>query len=191
MLYACCALPRSGKSTFANFWVMHHPNRAIVSGDAIRLALTGQRYNPSAEGMVESTRNLMIKSLLLRNATVLHDGTNTTLHSVGTLEKIAKNTNEKLTWIIFETPPDICKDRAIKTKQEDLICVIDRMMMEFPSTRKYLIDKYSGKDGPVKLDENTVNAKIIHDFDGDVCLCVDNNGKISRRRTNLIRIIHR
>lgn len=58
VLHIMVGLPRSGKSTVAK--AMGHP---IVSPDAIRLALHGERFLQQAEPMVWTLSRLMVESL--------------------------------------------------------------------------------------------------------------------------------
>lgn len=49
-LHFTIGLPRSGKSTFCREWVRSGVARTIIEADAIRIALTGHRFNTNAEG---------------------------------------------------------------------------------------------------------------------------------------------
>lgn len=141
-LYFMIGLPRSGKSTLANRWIkekclyilngkiqldysgVEHPvPRIVVCGDYIRLALTGNRYNSLTEDYVSAIKYTMIRALMLQGYDVLVDGTHTTKNSILKLLSIDKNAE----LLYVETTPEECKNRAIKTGQDDLIPVINRM----------------------------------------------------------------
>ena len=122
-LYFTIGLSRSGKSTFAAKWQQEKSDvpRVVVCADKIRLTL-GNRYNSAVEQYVFAIKHTMIKTLLM-DYEVLVDGTHTTKKSIIELLKINIDA-----WPIFiDTSPEECKKRAIDTKQEDLIPVIDRM----------------------------------------------------------------
>ena len=122
-LFFMISLPRAGKSTFAKDWVTRQPMRVVVCGDTIRLALHGQRYNPLAETIVFGMQHVFIRSLLNDGYEVLFDDTNSSRISIQRLLEIDPNA----TPIFINTPVDVCKERAIKTGQLDLIKVIDRI----------------------------------------------------------------
>lgn len=123
MLYFTIGCARSGKSTYCDEWVKAAPNRAIVCADNIRLALHGQRYQSLAEPMVHAIKDVMIRSLLARGIDVIIDGTHTTEQSIKAVLQADKNAVA----IVFDTPANVCKERARATGQEDLYKVIDRM----------------------------------------------------------------
>ena len=73
-LIAMVGLPRSGKSTWAK--KAGHP---IVSPDAIRLALHGQRFISEAEPFVWAIAKAMVRALFLAgHSAVILDATNNT-----------------------------------------------------------------------------------------------------------------
>jgi len=147
-LYFLVGMARSGKSTIANNWSRYLCNitnnqltnnypsiemssstlnyitpRVVVCGDDIRLALHGQRFNRLAEGIIEEIKYITIRALLHRGYDILVDGTNTTLTSIKKLLYIDKTAD----FYIVDTPLKICIDRAVDTKQCDLVPIIHRM----------------------------------------------------------------
>lgn len=138
-LYAMIGVARSGKSTIAEQWknnkidivnYTYYPTnnlllmpRVVVCADQIRLALHGERYIEKAEVFVHAIKNIMIISLLNSGHDVLVDGTHTTESSIKELLRIDVDCE----FCIIKTPIDICIERAIKTNQEDLIPIINRM----------------------------------------------------------------
>src|SRR3990167_9078457 len=90
-LYVTIGLPRSGKSTYCKQWAMRTPRRTIVSGDSIRLAMTGQRFNYNIEPFVNATKLVMTKSLLLNGFDVIVDETCTTEKSIREMLQIYKH----------------------------------------------------------------------------------------------------
>ena len=123
LLVAMQGLPRSGKSTIAR-QLSQQIGAPIVSRDAIRLALTGQRYVELAEPIVKATSLLMIRALFhAGHVTVICDETN--------YSRAARDALKSPEWstVFYEvsTPPELCKVRAKNTGQEDLIPVIDMM----------------------------------------------------------------
>ena len=65
------------------------------------------------------------------------------------LSEIAKEYEVPIIWIMFETPLDECIRRAVATNQEDLIEPLKRMEEQRKESSLYLINKYSGIDGPL------------------------------------------
>jgi hypothetical protein len=140
-LHVLIGLPRSGKSTYANKWIREivpRP-RAIVSGDDIRQALTGERYNSHSEIYVQAIKKTSIEAQLLRGHDVIVDGTHTTWNSLRVLLKI----DPEAEFIFyppeivdgFDTSSDVfwahvdeCRARAISSGQSDLLPVISRMI---------------------------------------------------------------
>ena len=191
-LYCTHGLPRSGKTTFTRQWKMREPNRVVVSGDDIRLAIFGQRFNPKIEDYVQAVKKTMISALLLSDTDVMHEGTNTTMKSIKEMESIAKEYGVPLVWIMFETPIDECIRRAIATNQEDLIEPIKRMDEQRKESAEYLIKKYSD-DGHWIMGKNSA----IVDFCGyrtgndKTAISITNRcGDQGTKITSLIKVVY-
>ena len=116
-------LPRSGKSTWSR--QQGHP---VVNPDSIRLAVTGQRFVPSAEPIVWMVVKYMVASLFLAgHETVILDATSVT-HARRD-QFLSKDWEPYVK--VFDTPPTVCKERALATGQPDLLPVIDQMHREW------------------------------------------------------------
>jgi predicted kinase len=122
-LICMCGLPRSGKSTIArkladaNGW-------PVVSGDAIRLALHGQRFALAAEPMVRALKILMIRALFIAGQrTIISDDT----HYSREARDAAKSADWDTVFYPVDTPVEVCVARAYDTSQEDLEPVIRSM----------------------------------------------------------------
>lgn len=116
-------LPRSGKSTLTRKLARYY-GCPIVNADSVRLALHGQRFQGLAESMVFAIREIMVRALFnAGHDVVLYDETNYSRHARDRMR------SDQWRTVFFEvdTPPDVCKQRAIDTNQADLIPVIDRM----------------------------------------------------------------
>ena len=116
-------LPRSGKSTVSSRYATEHTNTIVLSADSIRLAISGQRFNPEIEHIVDSISETMIKTLLIQGQDVIYDDTNSTPKNIRRLFML----DPDAVYYYVSTPADICKNRAIHTNQSDLIPVIDRI----------------------------------------------------------------
>lgn len=119
-------LPRCGKST----WVTEHmrrTNAVVVNPDAIRLALTGQRFVLEAEPQVWAIARMMVRALFLAgHETVILDSTNT--YRARRDEWLAEWKDKvNVVYVLFHTAVETCKTRAINSEQVDLLPVIDRM----------------------------------------------------------------
>ncbi len=123
VLIVTVGLPRSGKST----WTRKQPF-PVVSPDAVRLTLHGQRFWAGAEKMVWALVPMVVRVLFASgNPTVVLDATNVTRW-----ERDQWQSDEWVT--VFhhvDTPPAECCKRAIATGQEDLVEVIANMAAKF------------------------------------------------------------
>ena len=113
-------LPRSGKTT----WVLRHTNSPIVSPDAVRLALHGQRFAAPAEEFVWACCRVMVRALFLAGHNhVIVDATNVT-------EKRRREWESPEWKVELEhlfTPAAECIRRARAESDADIIPVIERM----------------------------------------------------------------
>ena len=98
-----------------------HP-RIVVCDDAIRLAITGDRFNFLAESQVYALKYGMIRTMMEQGYEVMVDDTHTTATSIQRLVEI----NLNATFMLIDTDVDECIQRAKDTKQEDLVGVIHR-----------------------------------------------------------------
>jgi tRNA uridine 5-carbamoylmethylation protein Kti12 len=126
-LIAMMGLPRSGKSTIARD-LSKKIGAPIVSRDALRLAVHGQRYEATAEPLIKTLDIYMIRALFeAGHETVICDETN--------YSQAARNHLKDSKWetVFYEvkTSPETCKYRAINTNQLDLISVIDEMFTRY------------------------------------------------------------
>jgi predicted kinase len=117
-----CAPARAGKSTFARTWEQESVKRVVVNADTIRLVF-GHRYNGYIEDFVWVVNDIIIKKYLKMGYEVMSDETCTTRQSIQRLFKLDIKAG---VFFVF-TSPEVCKERAKSTNQEDLYPVIDRM----------------------------------------------------------------
>jgi predicted kinase len=121
-LIAMVGLPRSGKSTWAK--KAGHP---IVSPDAIRLALHGQRFAAEAEPFVWAIAKAMVRSLFLAgHAAVVLDACNNTRKR----RDEWKSKDWELVFKVIDITADTCLNRAIAEGDEYIIETIKRMSAE-------------------------------------------------------------
>jgi predicted kinase len=117
-------LPRSGKSTLARDFSERY-GAPVVSGDAIRLALHGQRYAAIAEPMVRAIKRIMVQALFhAGHKIVISDDT----HYSREARDYMKSDQWMTRFAEVNTSADICKARAVDTNQLDLLPVIDMMV---------------------------------------------------------------
>jgi predicted kinase len=127
MLICTVGLPRSGKSTWAQ-QAARQLRAAIVSPDAIRLAIHGQKFLASAEPLVWATAKIMVRSAFLAgHRTVVLDATNVT--------RARRDEWRSKDWStyfrFFEADRCECMCRAVREGDLALLPVIERMAAEF------------------------------------------------------------
>lgn len=127
-LYVMVALPRSGKTTYVK---KHFKGIPVVSADQLRLLIHGKRYVAEQEPKVWWVRNIMLKALMEQGLDVVVDQTNITKKRRAPLVKLAEEYGYRAIAVMLKTDVDTCKERAIKTHQEDLIPVIEDFAQEF------------------------------------------------------------
>lgn len=149
-LYFTIGCPRSGKSTLANEWARNAPMRVVVASDDIRLALTGQRYEPLAETIVFGMKHVMIRSLLSRGYDVMVDGTHSSKISLERLFEIDINAIP----LYVDTDSLTCCDRALDCGHLDLPDSINRI--EGNLIKLGFRDIYT-------VDVNNINVPVIID----------------------------
>lgn len=127
-------LPRSGKTTWSKAQRL-----PIISKDAIRLALHGERYDAWVEPMVSGLTPMFVDALFQAgHDTIILDECNVT--PAHRDKWVNRGYDVKIK--VMETSPDVCKERAILTKQEDLIPVIDSMWEALDTSDIKLEDLY-------------------------------------------------
>lgn len=118
--------PRCGKST----WCVDS-GLPIVSSDAIRLALFGSLWSEAHEHLMLPLAKTMVHALFhAGHERVIWDSVNITR----ALRSFWQPTPELLwrrTYKIFNTTPEVCKQRADDTDRSYLKAVIDRMRAQF------------------------------------------------------------
>lgn len=118
-------LPYSGKSTRAR-QMAEQDGTPIVSPDAIRFALTGQRFQPLAEPFVWATAKLMVRALFeAGHRLVILDATNTT--------RKRRDEWRDAQWhrsiYVIETPVSECLARAERSGDGEIRPIIERMAL--------------------------------------------------------------
>ena len=121
----CVGLPRSGKSTWAR-----EQGLPIVSADAVRLAMHGKRFDKAFEPAVWTFVYMMADALFRAGCPeIIVDETSVTKERRDKWRQ--KFPDAEVEIKVFDTPIHVCLQRAIDTKQEDLIPVIYRMAEEW------------------------------------------------------------
>lgn len=127
LLIAMVGLPRSGKSTLAT-QLRNLYGYPVVSRDALRLTMTGQRYVAPLEPMVKAISRYMIEALFrVGHQTVICDETN---YSKAAREAL-QDDMWRVQFYVVPTAKEVCQARAIETNQPDLVPVIEAMAARY------------------------------------------------------------
>jgi predicted kinase len=129
-----CGLPRCGKST----WVKNNKKlEVVISADDLRYIVYNQRFWAEGEALMWSIRSIMLKYLMQQGIDIIIDETNTTKGRRMPILKMAKQYGYYVIGNVIEGyTPDMCKERAIREGQNDLIPIIDRMAEQFELPEK-------------------------------------------------------
>jgi predicted kinase len=127
-------LPRCGKST----WIKNHrTNEVVISADDLRYIVYNQRFWNDGEALMWSIRSMMLKYLMQQGIDIIIDETNTTKARRAPILKMAKHYGYHIIGNVVEGhTPDMCKERAIREGQNDLIPIIDMMAEQFEMPEK-------------------------------------------------------
>lgn len=111
-LYILIGIPNSGKSTYADNFLLKHPNIIVIATDEIRNQLTGTyEFSLKSNKSVFDIAKKMINEALVQGFDVVFDATNTNKRYRKTIINIAKRNNAKTIAVVFKTPLGICLDR--------------------------------------------------------------------------------
>src|SRR6185437_8740334 len=100
----------------------------IVCPDAIRLALHGQRYLPSAEPLVWQIAQWMVRSLFhAGHPAVLVDATHTTRQR----RDFWKDASWRRVFVVLDTSKEECLRRAQAEGDTEIVAVIERMAAQW------------------------------------------------------------
>ncbi len=130
-LIVTVGLPRSGKSTWCKKTRVQL-RCPIVCPDAVRLAVTGQRFVRESEPTVWMVVQYMVRALFeAGHPCVILDATNTTKDRRKFWLNEARlgyyNGDTAVHFVVFETDAEECKRRAIADGMADLVPIIDSM----------------------------------------------------------------
>jgi predicted kinase len=124
LLVVLVGLPRAGKSTWAR-----KQGYPVVSRDAIRLAIHGQRYVQQAEHFVTATSKAMVRALFgAGHAVVILDGCN---QSRKRRDEWVRPTEWLTAYKLFDVAREVCVERAREKKDAEIVPVIERMAAEW------------------------------------------------------------
>lgn len=115
-------LARCGKTTFAEKWQKENPKGIVLEQDEFRNGVYGTRFRLEGEELVRASLITAVRALLPRYDLLVVD-THTGYWNVRQLLTISPTAKA----VIFHTPLEVCKHRAIETGQIDLLNSLDRM----------------------------------------------------------------
>jgi len=129
-------LPRSGKSTWCSYRMKTTP---VVSPDAIRMALGCYPFVQEREPEVWESARVMVASLFIAgHSLVIVDATN--LRKVKRIwwSNALDVPDLKVSCVVFKSDKDECIRRALETKQDYLVPVIEMMSegIDWPDPKK-------------------------------------------------------
>lgn len=146
-------LPRSGKST----WALKQ-ECPVVAGDAIREAIFGKLWWPPGEHQVMMTARTMVRSLFfVGHNKVIFDSINVTRQA----RRFWLPTDDcvwELESIVFSTPFKTCIQRAIESKQEYLLPVIEACAEHWDDPSR---DNFDGQTKDAWCENDFLAGKIV------------------------------
>lgn len=136
-LHLMVGLPRSGKSTYCEFYKGKIP---IVSADRTRLLVYGEKFWDAGEELMWAIhRNVVLRGLLEQGLDIVVDETNTTIARRKRIISLAKKYGYEIEAVVFDTPVEVCVERA--TGNIPLLGAIQRMSEQWePVTHSEGID---------------------------------------------------
>ena len=138
-------LPYSGKTTY--LFGRGRPGEPVVSPDAIRLALHGQRYAQVAESVVWSMVDVLTRSLFLagHDVVIVDACHNTEKRRHAWIPILAKLPwPVQIHYTVFLTPGDVCIARAVQAGDQHIIPVIGRMVDQHEEVPGFPYEDFEG-----------------------------------------------
>ena len=126
MLYMLIGLPRAGKTTWAKR-KQKNDGAVIVSADAIRYLVYGQRFWGEGEPLMWSIRSIVLKMLMEQGVNIIIDETNTKRERRQPIIEMAKAYRYGVVGVVITTSEKTCIARAEAEGDEAIIPVIKRM----------------------------------------------------------------
>lgn len=112
-----CGLPRSGKST----WIEKNKGNAIVvSHDWIRENILGTHYAPTANSVIWTLADTVLRVVLGQNKDVILDGLNNNKFIRGLFIDVAREYKSSIRLVCINTPVGICLKRNSKSENHKL-----------------------------------------------------------------------
>lgn len=120
-------LPRSGKTTLRNLFLLGHREYVTICADDLRYSIYGQRFYSGGEPIVWMVRGYMLESLFQNNTNILIDETNTTIKRREPIITQAKKYGYEVIGVYVNTDISLCRLRA-----DDIILpIVDKMHDQF------------------------------------------------------------
>jgi predicted kinase len=113
-LIVLSGIPGSGKSTYAQEYVLNHPRSAIVASDAIRMELFGRVDDFSKEDIVWSTFENLIFEKAKTCDSVIADSSATANERRLRWAKMFRGTFDIIELVYFDIPFELCLERNEK-----------------------------------------------------------------------------
>lgn len=101
-------LPGSGKSTWAERYVLERPGWCRVNRDSIRAMLHGDQFSATNESLTIRARDALIASALTMGWSVVVDDTNLQPHNAQSIRALASVFGAGVRVLAFDTPIDEC-----------------------------------------------------------------------------------
>ena len=171
-------LPGSGKTTYAEKWVLEDPHRRLrVNRDTLRMMANGANWSPEYERVIQAIRDAAILEALKRGLDVINDDTNLPSRVVRDLRRLAKLTGSEFEVVdLTDTSLQVCIQRNAPREGTPAFVPPERIIEMY---RRYI----AGKPYPLPIADEQVGPDSMEPYIPDLskpqAIIVDIDGTVA------------